>query len=46
VDRRGGNVHIGRSKTDLPVLVVVAFVIPVGAAPTISAHNPGTCRDF
>ena len=45
MDRRGGNVHIGRSKTDLPVLVV-AFVIPVGAAPTISAHNPGTCRDF
>ena len=40
------HVHIGRSETDLPLRVVVTFVIPVGPAPTISAHNPGTCRDF
>jgi quercetin dioxygenase-like cupin family protein len=46
VDRGGGNVHIGRNETDLPVRVVVTFVIPVGAAPTISAPNPGTCRGF
>jgi quercetin dioxygenase-like cupin family protein len=46
VDRGGGNVHIGRNETDRPVRVVVTFVIPVGAAPTISAPNPGTCRGF
>jgi hypothetical protein len=45
VDRGGGNVHIGRNETDLPVRVVVTFVIPVGG-PTISAPNPGTCRGF
>ena len=46
MDRGGGNVHLGRSETDLPVRVVVTFVIPVGTAPTIGAHNPGTCRGF
>ena len=45
VDQGGGNVHIGRNETDQPVRVVVTFVIPVGAAPTISAPNPGTCED-
>jgi quercetin dioxygenase-like cupin family protein len=46
MDRGGGNVHIGRNETDLPVRVVVTFVIPVGAVPTISAPNAGTCRGF
>lgn len=46
VDRGGGNVHIGRNETDQPVRVLVTFVIPVGAAPTIPAPNPGTCRNF
>jgi quercetin dioxygenase-like cupin family protein len=45
VDQGGGNVHIGRNETDQPVRVVVTFVIPVGAAPTTSAPNPGTCKD-
>jgi quercetin dioxygenase-like cupin family protein len=45
VDRGGGNVHIGRNETDKLVRVVVTFVIPVGAAPTTSAPNPGTCTD-
>ena len=45
VDRGGGNVHIGRNETDQAVRVVVTFAIPVGAAPTTSVPNPGTCKD-
>ena len=44
VDRGGGNVHIGRNETGKPVRVLVTFVIPQGAQPTIDAPDPGTCR--
>ena len=44
VDKGGGNVHIGRNETRKPVRVLVTFVIPEGAAPTIDAPDPGTCH--
>jgi quercetin dioxygenase-like cupin family protein len=44
VDRGGGNVPFGRNETRKPVRVLVTFVIPEGAAPTIDAPDPGTCH--
>jgi quercetin dioxygenase-like cupin family protein len=44
VDEGGGHVHIGRNETGLPVKLLVTFIVPKGAAPTIDAPAPGNCR--
>jgi quercetin dioxygenase-like cupin family protein len=44
VDQGGGHVHIGRNETRHPVKLLVTFIVPKGAAPTIDAPRPGNCR--
>ena len=43
VDEGGGHVHIGRNETSQPVKLLVTFIVPKGAAPTIDAPDPGNC---
>ena len=43
VDQGGGHVHIGRNETRRPVKLLVTFIVPKGAAPTIDAPDPGNC---
>jgi quercetin dioxygenase-like cupin family protein len=43
VDEGGGHVHIGRNETSQPVKLLVTFIVPEGAMPTVDAPDPGNC---
>jgi quercetin dioxygenase-like cupin family protein len=44
VDEGGGHVHIGRNETTASVRLLVTFIVPIGATPTIDAPDPGNCQ--
>jgi quercetin dioxygenase-like cupin family protein len=44
VDEGGGHVHIGRNEGTVPVKLLVTFIVPIGAAPTIDVPDPGNCH--